>query len=306
MFLICCSAIHVHAADKVQLNESARACAQCHGNKFYTMHNSVMDVDERKRMNPYFVIDTSAYLQGEHHAFACDDCHSPDYATYPHAGELKLDPNYSCIDCHGGDEAYAHLQFDEIEEQVQQSVHAKALGESFKCELCHNPHTNQLVASSSKYSIQEIVQHNNNTCLYCHDKPENFNFFSDSTKPEIAEIHDWLPNQALHFKNVRCIECHTPTEDTFMVSHKILPKEQAVRNCRQCHSKNNLLSDKLYKYMNKEARNEDGVYTAVMENQAYLIGANRNRFLNVLGILLVSLTAIAIAIHIVLRIRKKK
>ena len=37
----------------------------------------------------------------------------------------------------------------------------------------------------------------------------------DNKKPQIVQIHSWLPNQDLHFKHVRCIECHTEVIDSF-------------------------------------------------------------------------------------------
>lgn len=257
-------------------------------------------------MNPFLIVDSTAYLMGEHGTFACDDCHSPDYATYPHNAELKLEPKYTCQDCHAGDDAYAHLHFDEIETEVQNSVHAKAFGETFRCEMCHDPHTNRLIASSNKYSIREIVVNNNATCLFCHGETGNFQMYTDKAKPIIDEAHEWLPNQSLHFRSVRCIECHSSADDTLMVAHNILPKNNAVKNCAQCHSKDNMLTAKLYKYMNKASRGEDGVYAATLSNESYIIGAHRNKLLNIGGIALIGLTLLGITIHIILRISNGK
>lgn len=304
LLLVCILHLGGMRADEAVINKGARVCIECHGSKYYSLHDDYMDITVRKRMNPYFVIDTIAYLNGEHHSFSCDDCHSPEYTTYPHAAELKLEPNYTCMDCHGGDEAYAHLHFDEIEAEVQQSVHANALGGTFKCEACHDPHTNRLVASTNKFSIKDIVRENNGMCLYCHDEIDNYQLYSDNETPKLGSVHDWLPNQALHFSGVRCIECHTAVNDTFMVAHRILPKEEAVRKCAQCHSKDNMLTAKLYKYINKESREEDGFYSAI-SNEAYVIGNHYSLFLNVFGIIIISLTLLGICIHLVLRIIKR-
>lgn len=306
LWLVCFLPFIEMKANEAQMTESARVCVQCHGGKYYSYQDPYMDVTVKKRMNPYFVIDTLEYLQGEHHTFSCDDCHSPDYATYPHNAELKLEPKYTCQDCHGGDEAYAHLHFDEIEEEVSQSVHAKALGETFRCELCHDPHTNKLVARSNQYNIKEIVQVNNSKCLYCHDEVDNYQLYTDNKNPELKSIHDWLPNQGLHFSKVRCIECHTAVDDTFMVAHRILPKEEAVQNCAQCHSKDNMLNAKLYKYINREEREEKGFYSATFSNEAYIIGNHYSPFLNVFGIVVFCMTVIGIIIHIIMRVVKSK
>ena len=226
---------------EVELAETTKYCLTCHGNEYYSFDNSMTGLKEKKRMNPYLRIDSLGFKHGEHGTFSCDDCHSPDYQNYPHQAELKLEPKYTCQDCHSGDPAFAHLHFDEIEIEAMGSVHAERLGEAFKCEMCHSPHTNRLVASTSKYSIQDIVAFDNGICLSCHASEGRYHVFADNDRPVLKEIHSWLPNQALHFRNVRCIECHTARNDSMMVAHKILPKEQAVSRCAECHSSNSLL-----------------------------------------------------------------
>lgn len=291
--------------ESAELTETSKTCLQCHGEKYYSFENSMMDMTETKRMNPFLIIDSADYRLGEHGSFSCDDCHSPDYETYPHNAELKLEFKYSCQDCHGGDETYAHLHFDEIEAEVLNSVHVKKLGESFKCEMCHDPHTNRLVASSSNYSISEIVSRDNNMCLSCHLDEGKYRILSKEDKPEIMATHEWLPNQSLHFKNVRCIECHTSRSDTMMVAHNILPKESAIKNCAECHSSDGMLQAKLYKYMNKESRSNEGLSSS-LKNEAYVIGANRNQFLNLISLILCGLVLSGMLIHLTVRIIKGK
>jgi hypothetical protein len=143
-------------------------------------------------------------------------------------------------------------------------------------------------------------------CLSCHNNLSKYQILTDHEKPELLKTHDWLPNQELHFLSVRCIECHTPTSDTLMVSHKILPKEQAVHLCSDCHSTNSILRTKLYKYHAEESRVDQGYYNAVILNEAYVIGANRNRYLNLLSLMFFGLALSGIGVHIVARIIKKK
>lgn len=288
-----------------ELAETTRYCLQCHGSDYYSFENTMIGITEKKRMNPYLRIDSTDFKMGEHGAFSCDDCHSPDYANYPHNAELKLEFKYTCQDCHGGDPAYAHLHFDEIEMEAMESVHAERLGDAFKCEMCHSPHTNRLVASSQKYSIRDIVAFDNGMCMTCHTDASRFHIFSDVEKPSLEDIHEWLPNQALHFEQVRCIECHTSREDTMMVAHKILAKEHAVKNCTECHSSNSMLKNKLYKYMSVEARSEEGL-GAAFKNPSYVIGANRSKFLNVLSLIIFGLVLAGVAFHTTLRIIKRK
>lgn len=289
----------------VELSETTKTCLNCHGQEYYSFDNDYTGMVERKRMNPFLRIDSLGYQHGVHGSFSCDDCHSPDYGTYPHNAELKLEMKYTCQDCHGGDPAYAHLRFDEIEMEAMGSVHAERMGEAFKCEMCHDPHTNKLVATSNQYNIQEIVTHGNNMCLSCHADESRYHIFTDSVSPEIIQTHNWLPNQSLHFKNVRCIECHTATSDTMMVAHKILAKEFAVKNCAECHSSSSILEGKLYKYLSKESRSENGL-DASLKNQSYVIGSNRNRFLNIASVVMFGMVLAGIAFHIILRIIKRK
>jgi len=297
----------VNAQDnEIELGKSSKLCANCHGSKYYSFFNKVTEEQERKRMNPYFFIDTVKYLQGVHKNFSCDDCHAYEYRTYPHLAELKLEPKFSCIDCHGGDETFAKYQFDDIEKEVENSVHKTAFGFKFKCASCHDLHSYKPVARDENSMIKEIVISDNQMCLSCHNDLSKYQILTDHNSPELIKTHDWLPNQELHFLNVRCIECHTPTTDTLMVSHKILPKEEAVHLCADCHSTNTILRDKLYKYAVKQSRSDQGYYNSVILNEAYVIGANRNRYLNWISLIILGATLGGIFIHIIMRIIKKK
>ncbi|PLX25240.1 MAG: hypothetical protein C0599_00945 [Salinivirgaceae bacterium] len=278
--------------EKVEMSPENRHCLQCHGNKYYSFYNEVAERTEHKLMNPYFVIDSVSYLQGEHQGHYCTDCHLEDYNTYPHAPELKLEPKISCLLCH---------DFSAIEEEVSQSVHYEALGDQFHCELCHDPHSNKIVKSN----IEELIEYNNSRCLNCHNNIDKYQLLVSHKNPEILKTHSWLPNQTLHFQHVRCIECHTAVNDTAEALHHILPKEQAVRKCVECHSTNSMLSNKLYKY-EKAKDPKGGFYNTVILNDSYVIGANRNKYLNNISLLIFALTFGGIFIHIVMRIIKRK
>jgi hypothetical protein len=109
-----------------------------------------------------------------------------------------------------------------------------------------------------------------------------------------------------HFRNVRCIECHTKVNDSLLVAHRILGKEKAVKLCVECHSTNSILMASLYKYQAKEKRNELGFINASILNQSYVIGANRNLFLNIISLVIFGFTIIGIVIHSALRKIKQK
>ncbi|MGC1391184.1 MAG: hypothetical protein WA816_09110, partial [Bacteroidales bacterium] len=127
----------------------------------------------------------------------------------------------------------------------------------------------------------------------------------DKKEINLIEKHDWLPNQTAHFANVRCIECHTQINNNIQVSHLILPKEQAVKRCNECHSKNSILMASLYKFESK-AQRRDGFFNGIILNSSYVIGANRNEYLNLLSLIILIVVIGIIVIHIIFRIRKNK
>jgi hypothetical protein len=135
---------------------------------------------------------------------------------------------------------------------------------------------------------------------------KKFSLVSENEPLAVVDIHSWLPNQELHFKNVRCIECHTATEDDLMVSHNILSKTEAVRRCVECHSSNSLLKASLYKYQNLQQRAEDGTVIGLIKNESYVIGTHQIPILKTLSLIIFFSTLLGIAIHLIFRIIIKK
>ena len=86
----------------------------------------------------------------------------------------------------------------------------------------------------------------------------------------------------------------------------ILPKEQAVRNCNECHSTSSSLRDKLYKHQSKADRAEFNFYSPFILNDAYIIGANRNYYVNLISLIIFGLTLSGILLHTLFRIIKRK
>jgi hypothetical protein len=280
-------------------------CLKCHSQNSYTFKNPYTGKDEKRLMNPYNILDTSLIAGGVHRKFNCTDCHSPDYEKWPHNGESKLEPINVCLDCHGGDEIYAKFHFEEIDAEFQQSVHYTTSGDQFTCYKCHNPHYYRPMARDSK-NMLESVAYDNNMCLSCHSNKDRFGLLSDKGLFDVMDRHEFLPNHTAHFRNVRCIECHTKVNDSLLVAHRILGKDKAVKLCVECHSTNSILMASLYKYQAKEKRNELGFINASILNQSYVIGANRNLFLNIISLVIFGFTIIGIVIHSALRKIKHK
>ncbi len=279
-------------------------CLKCHSHQSYSYHNNLMDTEEKRLMNPYYVLDTVALKDGVHSVFDCTDCHSYEYSTYPHASNLKLEPLATCLDCHGGDDSFATYQFERIQEEFQKSVHYQAYEDNFTCSKCHSQHTYSPKARTSN-NVLEIVSYSNQMCLSCHNDMKRYQMVSGQENPKIVEIHEWLPNQELHFQHVRCIECHTQVVDSLMVSHNILKKEFAVRKCVECHSENSKLKASLYKYQNLQQRAEGEDVFGVLSNESYVIGTHQLPLLKKLSFIIFILTMAGIVIHGIFRILKK-
>jgi len=280
-------------------------CLKCHSQQTYSFHNEMMDTEAKRLMNPYFILDTTQLRNGVHHNFDCTDCHSYDYTTYPHTATLKLEPMATCLDCHGGDESFAKYEFEKIDEEFQKSVHYQVYGDNFTCAKCHNQHYYSPAARNSS-SVLEIVDYSNKMCLSCHNDMNRFSLVSGETKPTVVAIHEWLPNQELHFQHVRCIECHTAVQDDLMVSHNILSKENAVRRCAECHSANSMLKASLYKYQNLQERAEDGTVLGMLSNENYVIGSHQIPILKTISLIIFFAAIAGVIIHLTFRIIIKK
>ena len=297
----------------LQINVSAQnyddvqnhQCLKCHTSQSYSFENELKGTVQKRLMSPYLIIDTTGLRNGVHNVFDCTDCHSYEYTTYPHPANIKLEPLPTCLDCHGGDETFATYQFERIQEEFQKSIHYEAYGDNFTCSKCHDPHTYLPVARNA-VSVGNIVDYSNQMCLHCHNDMKQFHLVSGRDNPRIVEVHEWLPNQQLHFENVRCIECHTEVEDGLMVPHNILKKENAVRKCVECHSANSKLQASLYKYQNLQQRAEGGNLSVILANESYVIGATKVPFLNTLGIIIFVMVLAGISVHVFFRIKKSR
>ncbi len=77
--------------------------------------------------------------------------------------------------------------------------------------------------------------------------------------------------------------------------------------CVECHSKNSILLASLYNYNRSKINAVSlGFQNEIILNSGYVIGANRNHYLNVISIIILALVLAGIAGHITLRILYKK
>jgi hypothetical protein len=277
-------------------------CFKCHGQEKYEYSNATLGKQVKAIMCSERIIHKNEFYSSNHKSFSCTDCHSEEYVKFPHSGELRMDQKYNCLDCHGGDEKFAKYHFEEIDSEYQKSVHYKLADDGFSCWKCHNPHTYK-ISVRNKENLKETIAYDNGICLNCHSNFSHFQLLTDRKEINIIEKHDWLPNQTSHFANVRCIECHTEINNNIPVSHLIKSKDQAVKLCNECHSKNSILMASLYKFESKEQR-RDGFFNGIILNASYVIGANRNEYLNLLSLIIFVGVIVIIGIHIIFRIKK--
>ena len=67
-----------------------------------------------------------------------------------------------------------------------------------------------------------------------------------------------------------------------------------------------MLMASLYRFRSQEKRNELGFFNATILSDAYVIGANRNYFLNLGSIVIFGLVILGIVVHLLFRIRAKR
>ena len=284
--------------------EDNEQCFKCHGQDKYEYTNETQSRQVKALMCSERIIKRDEYYSSNHKSFSCTDCHSGEYLNFPHPGELRMEQSYNCIDCHGGDEQFAKYNFEEIEKEYQASTHFKLEEDGFSCWKCHNPHSYKINLRNTE-NLKETIQYDNAICLSCHSNFSHFQLLTERQEINILKTHEWLPNQAAHFKNVRCLECHTKINNDILVSHELRPKEEAVRRCNECHSQNSILMATLYKFESKEQRRA-GFFNGIILNESYVIGANRNAYLNIFSLIIFVGLILVIGVHIVFRIRKSK
>jgi len=281
--------------------ENNEKCFTCHNDGLYEYVNKNTGQVLRQMMGRHTIIPREKFYKSVHRNFSCNDCHSFEFKTFPHQAELLFEEHPACIDCHGGDKSFARYKFEDIQSEYQQSVHYKLEHEGFSCYKCHNPHEFD-PSMKKKRELSEAISYANGICLSCHSNYDRFHLLTNREEFNIVSLHDWLPNEALHFRKVRCIECHTKKNDSVLVAHQVLPAKEAVHNCVDCHSRNSILMGTLYKFQAKEQR-KAGFFNAIILNESYVIGANRNNVLNLLSILILLGILGVIFIHVIFRIR---
>lgn len=248
-------------------DEKTKACLECHTGSGPSKAGSIE-------------IDPARFAASIHGPLGCAGCHD-GYDAYPHKAK-KTSGKADCTQCHtDNQEPYFMAR---TTHEVKASVHARLVDEDFSCSNCHIPH--DFVPVRKMASVPDTIRIANDACLACHAK--------NGGKTELAVKHTWIPMWELHTRSARCVDCHTPgREDTV---HLILSAKSAQRDCVACHSRDSLLLTKLYNHTARQERQSSFV-NAVILNNAYMIGATKNDWLDRASVLLFQAVLAALALH---------
>lgn len=264
-------------------------CLRCHGVTALAETDALPESETE--LGPY--VAPMAYRHSVHGEMDCAKCHRPGYRRYPHRSKGKAE-RLSCVGCHSDDQ---RSPFSEIDQEFRASVHLAGIGQSGMtkaegpsprdCFACHDAHTFRPVQVGDP--IAGIVRGHNQVCLSCHGGPDE----------RLDLRHDWLPSPAAHWESARCVDCHTPPERGAHghQPHRILPADQAHRDCVGCHSADGTLLGRLYAYRSAQGSGGDGWLSRAIRNEAYLVGTSRNEALDRIALSVLALVALAILIH---------
>ncbi len=153
---------------------------------------------------------------------------------------------------------------------------------------------------SETADLHKPIEYDNQICLSCHSSIGRFTSLTQREFPDLVVKHAWLASSDLHLRHVRCVDCHT-SYDPPNLSHLIKPAKAALRDCARCHSTNTVLLTKLYKYQSRELQTRYGFVNGTLLNNAYVISATRNIFLDRLSVVLAALVFLGIGAQAGLR-----
>jgi hypothetical protein len=274
-----------------KIREANAECYACHSEAgFRTPPRPDLDLAKLKRL----LHDPEPFDASIHAGMACTICHGQSAKTFPHAANIRESIS-QCSECHAQKAMRVEGQFDD-------SVHAIRLKDKFTCQTCHDPHVYRVAQKLGE--PRKIVAQDNAMCIDCHNSDLRFSAFVENltprkARPDLDALHAWLPNTQLHWRAVRCIECHTPVSKvkSLAMSHEVLPKEKAERNCVACHSQDTALRVRLYRFAQETKLAEYGFVNSAILDNAYVVGATRNPALDRIVIGLFALTVLALLGH---------
>lgn len=279
-------------------------------------------LDGKPNQSSSSTIDIAKFREADHGKLECSECHTKGFDIFPH----RAAKTETCMGCHPRKEEHAAddkpYEFDRIREEFEQTVHfteyqhadekccgtatknqlpgtsparsdreAITASERFTCEHCHEPH---YFKATRRITQPHFIRANDNgPCLHCHMDGSSVTL-RDPATPNLLEAHAYLPHAKLHIDGTRCIDCHTTV--TKAVTHDLPEGKAADQGCNTCHSIDSVLLRRLYRYA--ELREPKlGFSNSRMLEDAYVMGANRNLWTDVLAYFLISMSFVLVFIH---------
>lgn len=235
------------------------------------------------------LVEQGHFETSDHGKMACKDCHGEPYVPYPHLPKAK-EQIKGCEPCH-------QQPARTITPEFKASKHFKEHTARFTCLSCHDSHYGRKAVKLP--NARAAVRQDNVQCLQCHDDDKRFLELMKpgAKRPDMSVVHDWLPERGLHFDHVRCIDCHSPVSD-MALSHEVQNKDKAVRACEACHVQGGELGRRLYKPMMIDSPgHKDGFSDGALLRELYVVGANRNLWLDLGGLAAIAVAAIALVVR---------
>ncbi|MBF0215083.1 MAG: cytochrome c3 family protein [Magnetococcales bacterium] len=270
--------------------KSDQSCLRCHGME------TLAYLDPATGGLKNLAIDVKAMRLSDHGKLGCRDCHAAGFEAYPHFQEARQQ-RLECLGCHREESrTFSRALFESIERGFSRSIHYQSMPDSFDCFSCHDPHNFRSLAGQSPDHFGSVVARDNAPCRSCHDSPRGLFSLTGRLFTALEQTHAWLPEPARHWSKVRCIECHTGSQGE-RDTHFILGRQNAVRACEACHSRDSILATKLYRHRIREERRTAGFIHSAVMNDAYIIGMTRNQWLDWGGIGLIVLAIVGVSAH---------
>ncbi len=267
--------------ERVQLKvNQEKMCLNCHlnnKNQSSQFAKSLINYEESAH--------GMAILRGNQKAAVCVDCHGVHKLQRASVPTSKIN-HYNipdlCGKCH-----------TELTDEYMKSIHGRSLKKGSKdspnCTYCHSEHSIQSmpdvpheVFTNNKMNFNTVANTKMIHCVKCHADNDMMSKYNLLT---VDKAHEWLPSLEKHWETVRCIDCHSSYAPPNL-SHNILNREQTVKQCENCHSKNSLLMTKLYIHEKQASRDKYGFLNGTLLSDAYVIGTTRNIYLDTLSGLL--------------------
>jgi Class III cytochrome C family len=270
-------------------------CLQCHadGSDFNLLKYKI---DLIKLQNPEefidYQFDPAVYYGSNHGKLECRVCHIVGKEVYPHLKEAKSQ-YLTCTYCHRRDRTDQRFAVKKIEDDFNKSIHVAKAGDKFTCFKCHNPH--EFNITDRDKPIREIITDDNRICRGCHSHEPIFETLTEREFPNIMDTHGWLPSAELHWRAIRCVECHTAHTETF--THKILAQDKSEQRCVSCHRRDTILLTTLFKHQAETEISRLGFANAAIFGEVYMIGVTRNIYLDRLALIIFGATLLALIGH---------